>query len=60
MAKSAKKPAAPAAKKGKSYSVGKIFEKKGNSLVAKNKHCPKCKSEIDIAGKYTPGKRSWF
>jgi len=26
----------------------------------KNKHCPKCKSEINIAGKYAPGKRSWF
>jgi ubiquitin-small subunit ribosomal protein S27Ae len=37
----AKKAAAPA-KKGGGYSVGKLYEKQGGKLVAKNKTCPKC------------------
>ena len=37
-----KKAAAPTKKKSGSYSIGKLYEKQGNKLVAKNKTCPKC------------------
>ena len=38
----AKKPAGKPVKKGKSYSIGKLFEVKGSSVSRKNKSCPKC------------------
>jgi small subunit ribosomal protein S27Ae len=42
----AKKPAAP---KGAPSTIGRLYEKKGDTLTRKNKHCPKCGAGVFMA-----------
>jgi len=40
----------PAEKKGKLKGIWNTYEKKGDSVVKKNKSCPKCGSGFSLAG----------
>ena len=40
----------PAEKKGKLKGIWNTYEKKGDSVVKKNKSCPKCGSGFALAG----------